>query len=150
MNAKTLLVSGFALLLVLSSCNLLEDLETPVVPHETESASQSPSFFCATAAYMESMPRFPGGSMALLKYVIDHVQLPAIPLDQIERGRLVIQFIVECDGSVSSYKVTRSIHPQIDTAYLRVFEQMPAWEPGQQGGIPMRTQMNFPIYIRFE
>lgn len=147
MTAKTLLVSGFALLLLLFSCNLLEDLEAPVAPDETESASQSSSFICATAAYMESMPRFPGGSTALLKYVIDHIQLPAIPPDQIERGMLIIQFIIERDGSVSSPKVVKGIHPEVDAAYLRVFEQMPAWEPGQQRGIPMRTQLNFPIRI---
>lgn len=150
MNVKILLVSGFALLLLLSSCNLLEDLETSMALNETEDTSQPQSFICATATYMESMPRFPGGSMALLKYIIDHIQLPAIPLDQLERGMLIIQFIVERDGSISSPKVVRGIHPKVDAAYLRVFEQMPAWEPGQQRGIPMRTQLNFPIRIHFE
>lgn len=150
MNVKILLVSGFALLLLLSSCNLLEDLETSMALNETEDTSQPQSFICATATYMESMPRFPGGSMALLKYVIEHVQLPTIPLHQIEGGKLVIQFIVECDGKISSSKIVKGIHPEIDAAYLRVFEQMPAWEPGRQREIPTRTQMSFPIHIRFE
>lgn len=115
---------------------------------ESEKFSRNTSHDCIYIA--DPMPVYPGGQSALLKFINDNVQLPAVPLDQIQETRLVIQFIIEANGSVSSVKIRRGIHPEIDEAYLRVFEQMPSWEPARQRGMPVRTQMNFPIRIRFE
>lgn len=112
------------------------------------SSTQQPVPDCVRI--VENMPAYPGGQSALLKFINDNVQLPAVPTDQIQETLLVIQFIIEANGSASSVKILRGIHPEIDEAYLRVFEQMPAWEPARQRGMPVRTQMNFPIRIRFE
>lgn len=112
------------------------------------SSTQQPVPICVRI--VENIPAYPGGQSALLKFINDNVQLPAVPTDQIQETRLVIQFIIEANGSVSSVKILRGIHPEIDVAYLRVFEEIPAWEPARQRGIPVRTQINFPIRIRFE
>lgn len=115
---------------------------------QRESSLHRPSYGCILVT--EHMPAYLGGQLALLKFINDNVQLPAVPMDQIQETLLVIQFIIEANGSVSSVKILRGIHPEIDATYLRVFEQMPAWEPARQRGMPVRTQMNFPIRIRFE
>lgn len=99
---------------------------------------------------VETMPAYPGGQSALLKFINDSLQLTSISLDQLQSSQVVIRFVVERDGNVSSLKVIKSIHPEIDAAYLRVFEKMPAWIPGRQRGIPIRTQMNFPIRIHWQ
>lgn len=112
------------------------------------SSTQKPVPGCVRI--VENMPTYPGGQLALLKFINDNVQLPAVPMDQIQETLLVIQFIIEANGSVSSVKILRGIHPEIDAAYLRVFEQMPAWEPARQRGMPVRTQMNFPIRMHWQ
>lgn len=112
------------------------------------SSTQQPVPDCVRV--VENMPAYPGGQLALLKFINDNVQLPAVPTDQIQETLLVIQFVVEANGSVSSVKILRGIHPEIDATYLRVFEQMPAWEPARQRGMPVRTQMNFPIRMHWQ
>ena len=100
--------------------------------------------------FVEYMPSFPGESNALSKFIIDNLELPPIDSLSFQGSQVVVQFVVERDGRITNPKIIRSIHPDIDAAYLKVFSKMPNWVPGQQRGRPVRTQMSLPIRIRLE
>ena len=58
---------------------------------------------------------------------------------------MVVQFVVNEDGSISDSRVVRSIDPQLDAEALRVVNAMPAWEPGIQNGKAVKVKYNVPV-----
>ena len=93
----------------------------------------------------EVMPSFPGGRQTLMKYIACHVKYPAKAQKEGIHGRVVVQFIVERDGSISNPKIVRSIHPMLDEEAIRVVKNMPNWNPGIINGKPVRVRYYIPI-----
>lgn len=98
----------------------------------------------------DPVPSFPGGANALSKFIIDNLELPPIDDLSLLGSMVVVQFVVERDGIISNPKIMKSVHPDIDEAYLKLVSKMPNWIPAEQRGRPIRTQMNLPIRIRLE
>lgn len=97
---------------------------------------------------VEQMPFFPGGPDVLRKYIQDHIDYP--DLDKYicvmyTQGRVIVSFVVEPDGSLSTFKVTRSLDPWNDKEALRVVRGMPHWIPGKQNGVPVRVRYSVPV-----
>lgn len=97
--------------------------------------------------FVEHMPSFPGESNALSKFIIDNLELPPIDSLSFLGSQVVVQFVVERDGSITNPKIMKSIHPDIDAACLKLVSKMPNWIPGQQRAQPTRTVINLPIRI---
>lgn len=95
----------------------------------------------------EHMPSFPGESNALSKFVLENLELPPIDDRSLLGSQIVVQFVVERDGRITHPKIMKSIHPDIDAAYLKLFSKMPNWVPGQRRAQPTRMVMNLPIRI---
>lgn len=101
--------------------------------------------------YPEHQPSFPGGSSALLKYIADHVRHSGGK--DAGQGKVGVSFVVERDGSLSDFQITRSLDPVLDAEALRVVKGMPRWTPGKQymngyGLVPVRTRYNVPITFK--
>ncbi len=97
--------------------------------------------------FVEYMPSFPGESNALWKFILDNLELPLIDDLSFQGSQIVVQFVVERDGRITNAKIMKSIHPDIDAAYLKLFSKMPNWIPGRRRAQPTRTVMNLPIRI---
>lgn len=96
----------------------------------------------------EKMPEFPGGQDALMKYLSMNVQYPAEAQKNGIGGRVIVQFIVMEDGSITQEKVVRGVEESLDTEALRVVRQMPKWSPGMEKGEPVKVRCNIPIFFR--
>ncbi len=99
---------------------------------------------------VEVMPEYPGGMVAMMRFLQDNVQYPFKAAKQNINGRVVVQFIVEKDGRVGHAKIARSVHPLLDEEALRVVRLMPKWTPGKQKGKPVRVKFNIPITFRLK
>lgn len=97
---------------------------------------------------VEEMPSFPGGNGALLKFVSENLRYPTIAVEQGIQGRLVLNFVVEKDGSLSNIKVTRKLSPECDAEAIRVIKMSPKWTPGKQNGQPARVRFTFPVLFK--
>lgn len=97
---------------------------------------------------VEEMPEFPGGMPALSAYVGQHLSYPREAKKKHIEGLVLVQFIVEQDGSTSNARVLRGIGGGCDEEALRVVQQMPAWKPGQQGGKAVRVRFSLPIRFK--
>ena len=97
---------------------------------------------------VEQMPTFPGGDAALMKYLAENIKYPVSAQKAKEQGRVVVQFIVEKDGTVTGVKTVRSVAPALDAEAVRVIKAMPKWTPGRQGGQPVRVNYNVPVSFR--
>ena len=97
---------------------------------------------------VEQMPAFPGGMDEMMKYLSMNVRYPEAAKKAGLQGRVVVQFVVEADGSVSNAKVVRSVNEELDAEAVRVIEKMPKWKPGMQDGKAVRVRYNIPIAFR--
>lgn len=100
---------------------------------------------------VETMPSFPGGDAALMKYIGDNVRYPAIAQENGIQGRTICQFTVERDGSITDIQVLRSSgDASLDKEAKRVMQSMPRWSPGKQRGKPVRVSYTIPINFRLQ
>lgn len=93
---------------------------------------------------VEEMPKYPGGTAAMMKYLADNVKYPKTEAS----GRVVVQFIVDKDGTVVEPKVVRSISPELDQAAINAIKGMPKWEAGKMHGKPVRVKYNIPVSFK--
>ncbi|MGM9853267.1 MAG: energy transducer TonB [Muribaculaceae bacterium] len=101
-------------------------------------------------AIVEQKPMFPGGEAAMYKWLGDQIQYPAAASEEGVQGRVVVQFIVEENGSISHVNVVRGKHPALDAEALRVVKKMPKWNPGRNNGQPVRVIYNLPVTFKLK
>lgn len=82
---------------------------------------------------------------ALFAYLKQNLEYPAIAAESAIQGSVIVQFIVEKDGSVTETKILRGIGGGCDEEALKVIESMPKWTPGKQRGRPVRVQFTLPV-----
>ena len=93
----------------------------------------------------EEQPMFPGGMQEMMKYMQKEIQYPQEALNKGIGGRVVVQFVVNKDGSITDANVVKSIDPTLDAEALRVVNSMPNWTPGKQKGEPVRVRFTLPV-----
>ena len=98
---------------------------------------------------VETMPEFPGGQQAMMKFIGENIQYPANAMEKGIQGRVICQFVVEKDGRVSNIQVVRtSGDASLDKEAVRVIGTMPKWKPGIQLGKPVGVTYTLPISFR--
>ena len=97
---------------------------------------------------VEQMPEYPGGMGELMKFIQRNIRYPKEAQEQGKQGRVIVQFVVEKDGSITEAKVARSADPQLDAEALRIVSEMPKWTPGKQRGKEVRTRFTLPVTFR--
>lgn len=97
---------------------------------------------------VENMPEFPGGTAALMQYLRKNIKYPTICQEQGIQGRVVVQFVVNKDGSIVDPEVIKPVNPYLDKEALRVISTMPKWKPGEQRGKPVRVKFTVPVQFK--
>ena len=121
-----------------------EDNAAPVQVVEEEPEEQT------IFEVVENMPDFPGGQAALMQYLAKNIKYPTIAQENGTQGRVIVQFVVNRDGSIVDAKVVRSVDPYLDKEALRVINTMPKWKPGMQRGKPVRVKFTVPVMFRLQ
>lgn len=115
----------------------------------TEALPQTPVDADSTVLRtVEQLPEFPGGIVQFMKWLKRNLNYPNLALSQKIQGKVVVSFIVNKDGSISSPKVEKSAHPLLDSEALRVVKMMPKWTPGMMDSKPCRTMFAIPVNFR--
>ena len=94
------------------------------------------------------MPQYPGGKDAIFKYLAQNIRYPKKAAKNGTQGRVIVQFWVETDGSISDVKVVKGLSWDLNDEAKRVVKKMPKWKPGTIGGEPARIQFTLPIVFR--
>jgi protein TonB len=94
---------------------------------------------------VEEMPMFPGGDVALLKYIADHTQYPEVAKENNIQGKVIVRFCVTSKGGVSQVSILKGVDPELDKEAIRVVNTLPAFKPGKQGGKPVPVWYMVPI-----
>lgn len=94
---------------------------------------------------VECMPEFPGGMKGCLDFIQTEMCYPEEAKKAGIQGRVILQFIIEKDGTPTQPRIVRSVHPLLDKEALRIIRQMPKWIPGKQDGKPQRVLYTIPV-----
>ncbi|MCR8882581.1 M56 family metallopeptidase [Phocaeicola plebeius] len=126
-----------------------EEVVAPVSPEAKEAPADSTAkeevFMVA-----EQMPEYPGGMKEMLKFLQENVKYPENAMKNNVQGRVIVQFVVEKDGTPTEFKVVRAVDPDLDAEALRVLKTMPKWKPGMQRGEVVRVKYTVPVTFRLQ
>ncbi len=126
-------------------------------------------------AGQDHAPQYPGGVKALVKFLSDNTRYPVEAEHYGVEGRVMINFFVETDGTVSDVKVAKtefknrlsdkkfSKYSEIDKyamreqgegqlkeEALRVVKKISNWEPGMRRGKAVRVKYSLPVTFRLK
>ena len=99
---------------------------------------------------VEEMPEFPGGMGECMKWLGKNMKYPTISQENGVQGRVIVQFVVNSDGSIVDATVARGVDPYLDKEALRVVGLMPKWKPGKQRGKAVRVKYTLPVMFRLQ
>lgn len=126
-------------------------------------------------AGQDHAPQYPGGVQELIKFLSNNIKYPVEAEHYGVEGRVMINFVVETDGTVSDMKVVDTElknrlsdkkfskysdidkyamreqgEGQLKEEALRVVGKMPHWEPAKRRGHPARVRYTLPISFKLK
>ena len=126
-------------------------------------------------AGQDHAPQYPGGVQELIKFLSNNIKYPVEAEHYGVEGRVMINFVVETDGTVSDMKVVDTElknrlsdkkfskysdidkyamreqgEGQLKEEALRVVGKMPHWEPAKRRGQPARVRYTLPISFKLK
>jgi periplasmic protein TonB len=99
---------------------------------------------------VQEMPVFPGGEVALLKFISDNLIYPQEAIDNNVQGKITVRFVVAPTGSVKDVAIFASQGTALDLSILeqeatRVVQMLPRFKPGKQDGVAVPVYFNVPV-----
>ena len=116
--------------------------EAPAGQQPTPAASEDDTPFLVA----DEMPLFQGKDLNTFRtWVQSQIRYPAEALKRGIEGRVVLSFIVERDGSVSTIQLLQSPDRILSEEARRVVSSSPKWTPGRQNGHLVRVRYMLPV-----
>ncbi|MFL5729878.1 MAG: energy transducer TonB [Cytophagaceae bacterium] len=102
------------------------------------------------AIWVDQEAEFPGGQEQLVSYIQGNLHYTADAKAANIQGLVVLEFTVNKDGSLTDFKVLKSLGHGLDEEAMRVVKSMPKWKPGYLNGEPkkIRKKMKFPFSLK--
>ena len=102
-------------------------------------------------AGVDKLPNFPGGDEEMYRFLKNNTHIPQVLIEMGNiKEKVGVAFTVEKDGSISTIELIRGgcKYAMLNNEAMRVIKKMPAWEPGEQKGKPVKVRFIMPM--RFE
>ena len=113
--------------------------------NDKASAAASDSVYVNVDTY----PQFIGGLDALQNYLISNIKYPEASLKNKEEGKVLVEFVVDADGSIGDVAVAQSSgYALLDAEAVRVVSSMSKWTPGVYKGVNVNTKFNQPVVFK--
>jgi len=96
------------------------------------------------------MPEYPGGgSTTMIEFIQEHLEYPMAEKKANIQGTIMMQFIVEKDGSLSDIKAAQTVDggENLVKEATRVIKLMPKWKPGVYENKVVRVYKSVPFYF---
>ena len=94
---------------------------------------------------VDESPSFPGGLDALIKYLASNIQYPQEAVKSMIQGKVILQFVIERDGTIGDLGVRQGVDPLLDAEAIRVVRSMPRWTPGKKDDKAVRCHFILPV-----
>lgn len=93
---------------------------------------------------VDEKPIYGGGMEKFYKYIAKNFKVPEI---QGLEGKIIVEFIIETDGSISNFTVIQDVGYGSAEEITHAFKKCPNWNPGKKDGQVVRTLYRLPITI---
>lgn len=94
---------------------------------------------------LDVMPEPFGGASAWSKFLQKNLRYPSEASDKDISGRVLVSFVVEKDGQLSSIMVDKGAGYGMDEEAVRVLKLSKSWKPGLANGHPVRVKYVLPM-----
>lgn len=126
------------------------DLNKIAIKEEVIAAPKVEDEGPVSIAMVEQKPEFPGGEAAMYEWLSKNIIYPSAASEEGVQGRVVVEFVVGKDGSISNVRVVRQRHPALDKEAVRVIKSMPKWMPGRNNGQPVKVTYTLPVTFKLQ
>ena len=155
---KTLLSSMIIILMGLLGACSSNTSDKASLPEQSASENETatpvaievPDTLGKTYDAVEVMPEFPSGTEALLSFIKDNLKYPQKAIDEQTEGRVIVQFVIDKTGKVSSPEVIRGVTSELDQAALDIVSALPDWKPGEQDGQKVNVKYTLPVVFKLK
>ena len=94
---------------------------------------------------VDVMPEFPGGEMALHKFIAYQTKYPEMAKEKGIEGKVYVSFVIDKNGKVSNPEIAKGVDPALDKEALRVVSSLPTWKPGRKDGELVNVSYTVPV-----
>jgi TonB family protein len=99
------------------------------------------------SASVDALPEYPGGMEQFYKWIGSNYKFPKQAIEKGVSGRLVVEFVVEKNGRLTSIKPLKGLgHGTVEEA-VRLLHSSKAWKPGIKNGKTVRVTYILPIQL---
>ena len=95
---------------------------------------------------VDKNPEYPGGLAECVGFINKNIDREKC---EGEEGRVILDFVVNSDGSLSDIKVLRGVSRKVDKEIVSIVKKMPKWNPGTLNGNPVRVRFTLPVMVKF-
>ncbi|MDO4211793.1 MAG: M56 family metallopeptidase [Bacteroidales bacterium] len=92
--------------------------------------------------------KYPGGEAALMMQLARTLRYPIYAMEKKITGHVILQFVVEKDGSIGPIKVQRSLEERCDAEAILAVSKLGKFTPAQHEGKPVRCYLTIPVSFR--
>ncbi|GAA4175012.1 hypothetical protein GCM10022218_20210 [Sphingobacterium ginsenosidimutans] len=96
---------------------------------------------------VEVIPEPVGGMRKFMTWVSDNYDYPKAAMENAVNGVMEISFVVERDGSLTDFKITKDLGYGTGEAALKLLRSAEKWSPGMQNGRNVRVAYTLPIRL---
>ena len=96
----------------------------------------------------EKESEFPGGQKGWARYLNKSLEYPERAQTAVVQGDVVVQFIVDKIGTVTSPVITKSVEFSLDQVSLKIIRNSGKWQPAFQNGHNVKSYKSQPINFR--
>lgn len=89
-----------------------------------------------------------GGNAAFFQYLQTSQQYPTLARQRHIQGRVMVEFTVQPDGSLTDARVLQKKGSGLDEEAVRLIKAAPKWEPAQFQGQPIKQKMTLPVIFQ--
>ena len=83
-----------------------------------------------------------------MSFLARNIKYPKEAMRKGIQGRVITNFIVNKDGTISNIVVKEGVNKQLDAEAIRVLSKMPKWKPGKNNGEIVRVNFTLPVTFR--
>ncbi|WP_165903761.1 energy transducer TonB [Hymenobacter gummosus] len=88
------------------------------------------------------------GTEAWFEWVQQVQQYPAQARQRKVQGKVMMEFMIEKDGSLTNIKPVKRLGSGLDEEAIRIVKLSPKWQPAKYKGAPIRQKMVLPILFQ--
>ena len=119
-------------------------------PPEVETKTSKPDEGEYNLVTVQKAPTFPGGEQALLQYLAENINYPALARENNIQGTVALSFVINKDGAVSDISILKEVGGGCGKEAMRVVQSMPRWSPGEANGHPVKVRFTLPVRFRLQ